>query len=366
MLRNAAKVIATRILQIRSHSSQTLVESLYQGILQRNADPGGLTHYSSQLDNGVSLAGVIRTFIESDEFKSKSQLLPQLLRGYSDEDVAVLYEFARKAAPQPGFIVDFLGVRTRATSVWAAARQLNGRVLDVPIPRDFHAEAIEWLGLLKSVKTARDRYVAMELGAGFGPWVVAGGIAARDRGIRDIRLYAIEGDPVHYACLRQHLSDNSFDPDRQVLLESAVGVANGTAQWPIVSDSVEHWGMRPIFAEQELGHNESFSQTREVRVIAMRDLVLREDRWDLIHIDIQGHEHDICNSCIEDLNDRVHWIVVGTHSRKIDGDMLQLLTRAHWELEHEQPTTFQFRRTTPLEAMTTIDGTQVWRNPRHD
>jgi hypothetical protein len=98
----------------------------------------------------------------------------------------------------------------------------------------------------------------------------------------------------------------------------------------------------------------------------MRDLVLREDRWDLIHIDIQGDEHDICNSCIEDLNDRVHWIVVGTHSRKIDGDMLQLLTRAQWELEHEQPTTFQFRRNTPLEAMTTMDGTQVWRNPRHD
>jgi hypothetical protein len=44
----------------------------------------------------------------------------------------------------------------------------------------------------------------------------------------------------------------------------------------------------------------------------MRDLVLREDRWNLIHIDVQGHEHDICNS------------------------------------------------------MTTIDGTQVWRNPRHD
>jgi hypothetical protein len=38
-----------------------------------------------------------------------------------------------------------------------------------PIPQDFHAEGAEWIGLLKTVITATDRYVAIEWGAGWAP-----------------------------------------------------------------------------------------------------------------------------------------------------------------------------------------------------
>src|SRR5262249_36770624 len=117
----------------------------------------------------------------------------QLFRGYTDTDTSIIGEFVRDdLKSEPEFIVDFLGVRTRATSLWPDARALAGHVIKTPIPGDFHAETIEWLGLLKSVKSARDKYVAIELGAGFGPWAIAGGTAARSRGIRKIKLYAVE------------------------------------------------------------------------------------------------------------------------------------------------------------------------------
>jgi hypothetical protein len=81
-----------------------------------------------------------------------------------------------------------------------------------PIPQDFHAEAAEWIGLLKTVITATDRYVAMEWGAGWAPWLIAGGLAARSRGIRDIKLYGVEADPAHFESMTQHFNDNDFPP----------------------------------------------------------------------------------------------------------------------------------------------------------
>jgi hypothetical protein len=85
----------------------------------------------------------------------------------------------------------------------------------------------------------------------------------------------------------------------------------------------------------------------------------------MIHIDVQGHEVEICRSCIEELYRRVHWLIVGTHSRKLDGDMIELMRAAGWLLENEKPSKFHFLLEAPtLEAMTHVDGIQVWRNPR--
>ena len=104
----------------------------------------------------------------------------QRYSGYAPADLAVLEEFRLRALrPEPGFIVDFIGVRTRATSLWREVQELAGTIVPPPVPSDFHAEAVERIGLLKAVKDARDQFVMMELGAGWGPWLVAGATAAR-------------------------------------------------------------------------------------------------------------------------------------------------------------------------------------------
>lgn len=291
----------------------------------------------------------------------------QLFPGYTEADTKIFAEFANPdAKPEPGFIVDFLGSRIRTTSLWKEARTLDGQLIGIPVPADFHAEAIEWIGLLKAVRSAAGQYVAMELGAGFGPWVVAGAVAARRRGINNIRLYAVEGDSQHFRFLRQHFADNGFEPDEHALFEAAVGVSPGVARWPVIEDSSssEAWGHRPIQGGADY-MGRTFQKTKQVDIISMRDLVVREARWDMIHIDVQGAEVDICRSCIDELSSRVRWIIAATHSRKLDGDFLELMCRAGWILEHEKPAKFAFApNPVTLEAMTTIDGTQVWQNPR--
>lgn len=291
----------------------------------------------------------------------------QLFPGYTGEDTRIFSEFINpNAKPEPGYLTDFLGSRIRISSLWKEARTLDGQLLGLPIPGDFHAEAVEWIGLLKAVRSATGKYVAMELGAGFGPWVVAGGLAARGRGINNIHLYAVEGDPEHFKSLQHHFVDNGFQPNEHTLIEAAVGTAAGVAQWPVLdgASAAEEWGLRPMYSNVDY-NGRQFDKTRPVSVLPMHNLVVREPCWDLIHIDVQGEEVDICQSCIEELNTRVRWIIVGTHSRKIDGLFLDMMWSAGWFLEHEKPAKFTFQpNATSLEALTTMDGTQVWRNPR--
>jgi FkbM family methyltransferase len=302
----------------------------------------------------------------------------QWYRGYSDQDLALFGHFPPvRSEPQPGFILDFLGVRTRVSHM-KAFEALDGSVFGTPVPVDdwFHAETIEYVGLLKSVMTAKDRYVVLELGAGWGPWLISGGAAARRRGIKDIRLHGIEGDPEHFDSMVTHFRDNGFDPAAHRLDNAAIGVRAGRARWPKVAVPSDDYAMRPVACSGEGGEPAAdakgpdyrgaiFDEYLDVEMLAFDSVLEREPLWDLVHIDVQGTETELCTASIEMLNQRVRWLVIGTHSRKIDGDLIDLFFRHRWFLENEKPARFNYDPCWPtLEVMTVKDGTQVWRNPR--
>ncbi len=95
----------------------------------------------------------------------------------------------------------------------------------------------------------------------------------------------------------------------------------------------------------------------------MSDIVDRP--MDLLHIDIQGLEHDVLAGSIELLNQRVRAIFVGTHSRKIEGLLIDLFHANGWRLERERPAKFVYEPTRPdVVGWTTRDGGQYWINPR--
>lgn len=172
----------------------------------------------------------------------------QWYRGYSDEDLSLFDEFPPVPSdPQTGFIVDFLGVRTRVTHA-TPFTSLDGRVFGTPVPVDdwFHAETIEYVGLLKSVLTARKRYVVLELGAGWGPWLISGATAAKRRGIKDIRLHGVEGDPEHFASMQTHFRDNGFDPAVYRLDNAVIGVKAGRSRWPKLAVPSADFAVRPL------------------------------------------------------------------------------------------------------------------------
>jgi FkbM family methyltransferase len=300
----------------------------------------------------------------------------QIYAGYEPEHLAVFDAF-EAAAPQPraGFVTDFHGSRARIASLWNGVEHLDGAVLPKPIPGDYHAEAVEWIGVLKSVLAGKRSFIAMEVGAGMGPWLVAGAVAARLRGVHTIRLTGVEADPGRFALLRRHLLDNGFEPDQHTLIQAAVGVQGGTAQWPYLADPRNHAGARPVgtairntMATESTESDYDGTNTRKVidiAIVPFADLLKNETRWDLVHVDVQGDECDLCRTCSELLSQRVRYLVVGTHSRKLDGELLEIMFKAGWVLEHEKPTRFVYDMSREsLEVMTTHDGTQVWRNPR--
>ena len=56
---------------------------------------------------------------------------------------------------------------------------------------------------------------------------------------------------------------------------------------------------------------------------------------DLIHCDVQGSEYDVLTAAQETLNARVRRVVVGTHSRRIEAELLDFFAAQGWRLEDE-------------------------------
>jgi hypothetical protein len=128
------------------------------------------------------------------------------------------------------------------------------------------------------------------------------------------------------------------------------------------------WGARPIregSADDVDYLSGRVDQFVTVKVLESKQLVLKEATWDMIHMDVQGWEGEICRSCIDALSERARWVVIGVHSRIQESELLRIFHEAGWILEHEKPTQFRYRPSqVNFEAMVTADGTQVWRNPR--
>lgn len=180
------------------------VTDVYVELLGRMPDDEGLRYWSSiaaefgvdAVRNAVTTTDEYRARIGSTGRPNSDCESLQVFAGYREAELDIIREFENAdAKPQPGYVVDFLGGRIRTNSLWQSARHLDGRVTGLPIPGDYHSEAAEWVGVLKAVRAARGEFVALELGAGYGTWSVASGLAARSRGIRTIRLCAVEADP---------------------------------------------------------------------------------------------------------------------------------------------------------------------------
>jgi FkbM family methyltransferase len=171
--------------------------------------------------------------------------------------------------------------------------------------------------------------------------------------------------------MQQHFLDNALDPAAHRLICAAVGVERGRARWPKIGDLANGAGARPV---RDYGSGVDVADAAymagalhdfiEVDILPLAELLEEQPEWDLVHLDVQGWEAALCAGCAEALTGRVRWMVVGTHSRVIDGEVIVAMRRAGWVLENEKPTRFTFDPSkASLELMTEMDGIQIWRNP---
>lgn len=279
--------------------------------------------------------------------------------------IDVLRQFApfSTTVPSPGAYSNFVGAVTRTEFLHPSLAWKAGSV--EPVPSDesptLHGLA-EWVGSLRSVLEARDRFVAIELGAGWAPWLVSMAIAAQKRGIKDLALVGVEGAADHHAWMRTHFADNGLDPDQHLLLHAVVGADDGVAYFPKLHDPTLDYGANAVFSDDEREAAVVRGALEKVDCVGLAGLLRRTGRVDLLHMDIQGHEQTVLEASMAEMNGYVRRAVIGTHSRTIDAALLDLFTTHGWQLEYEKPTVVV--QTPEGKLHFPVDGEQVWRNDR--
>jgi FkbM family methyltransferase len=327
------------------------VQTLYEAVLARGPESEEIIE--AQLYLHKSPASLIRALCDSDEFRRRVKApFDHLFDGYRVDEIEILRRYLVHSLPEPGFVKDFVGTRMR-TSFANFTSAFSGVVFDrIPVPGDFRVEAIEWIGVLKAVESSASRFVTVELGAGWGPWVVSSSHVARNLG-KTVRMYAVEADPGKVPNISVHMADNGFNPNDHVVFTGIAGAHDGVAYFPVI-DPLGNWGGEAVYDDPPEG------DYHKLPSISLRTLMKDEAFVDLIVFDIQGAEFHVIEGSLAELCAKAKWMVIGTHSRAVEGKLLELLFANNWALENEQPCRCSYidgRRSRIL-----VDGTQVWRN----
>jgi FkbM family methyltransferase len=345
------------------------VIAAYQLILGRQPESEGVialhaAAHEDRLALGLSL-------MSSDEAKrragiSVSAAWLQLSRmGFGQSDRALLHEVAAPVnKAQPGFFTDFLGQRTRS-SFLADVSAFEGKVGGLPLPADFHAEAAEWIAFIKALKAAPGRLIAAELGAGWGPWTASAHALAQRFGLSPVKLYAVEADPGFFARLQQHMQDNAIPSSVLDLRNAVLTIAGGMREWSVRDASGSDYGARIPEANEAADYRGlPVGSLREMPGLSLSGFLQEEPVWDLIHIDLQGIEEELCRAAMVELTSRVRHVIVATHSKSLDAGCFEVFHQAGWNcVMNTSPLIAHERGLSTIQAMTRIDGMQLWQNP---
>jgi len=265
-------------------------------------------------------------------------------------------------APMAGMAVNFLGVAIDPRIFPPALAERAGTVEPIPLPANWHADIAEWGAALRAVDLSGPRFTMIELGCGWGCWMNNMGAAARSTG-RDIHVIGVEGDVGHIAFAHEALARNGFTPDQWTVVNGIAAGRHGVALFPRQDHAGASWGLEPVFgATDEQRDAAVASGSHDVLpMIPLDQIAGAHDRIDLLHIDIQGGEADLIEECLPTLNEKVAYVVVGTHSRQIEGRLFDMMLAAGWLLEMERPAILSVAGPSPV---VTVDGLQGWRNRR--
>ncbi|HEY0369205.1 MAG TPA: hypothetical protein VGC85_06385 [Chthoniobacterales bacterium] len=264
--------------------------------------------------------------------------------------------------PDAAHRTNFLGVRINPKFVPAILQGTENTVESVPIPANWHADIAEWAAALRAVELAQSRFTMIELGCGWGCWMNNTGVAARRLGL-EVELIGVEGDAAHIGFAHEACATNGFASDQIHLYRGIAAAQSGVALFPRQTHGGTDWGLAPVFGANE---DQRAAAARagthdELPLVALAEIIGARAKIDLLHIDIQGGEADLIARCIDLLCDKVAYLVIGTHSREIEGRIFENLLQSKWLLEIERPAIFNL---TPAGPHVTVDGVQGWRNPR--
>ncbi|WHZ37733.1 class I SAM-dependent methyltransferase [Sagittula sp. MA-2] len=265
---------------------------------------------------------------------------------------------AERPSPAPGTVTNFLGLKVPVAVCPAVLEPLAGTVEGLPDPGNWHADIAEWAAALRAVEAAEGRFTVVELGCGWGCWLMNTGLAARRRGL-ELTLVGVEGDAGHLVQAEAALALNGFRPEDWRLVHGIAAARPGKAIFP--GAGAAGWGGAAVFDPDAatLARAEADPKVQVLDCYPLEELAGGR-RIDLLHIDIQGAETAFVAGNADALDRQVRRVLIGTHSRTIEGALEAHFLGRGWRMEIDRPAIAPLRGGRPVVA---IDGVQMWSNP---
>ncbi|ARV24656.1 class I SAM-dependent methyltransferase [Xanthomonas citri pv. glycines] len=302
-----------------------------------------------------------REFAQDQSHRYRSDQSPFFHYAATFDAIGVMQNHAvPDLEPRVGVLTNFLGVAIDPKFFPSVLSERGGEVEGIPIPANWHADIAEWGAALRAVDLSQGSFTVIELGCGWGCWLNNTGVAARALG-RDVRVIGIEADAHHLQFAEEALTMNGFLPEQISLMRGIAASRAGTALFPKQDLPGASWGNEPIFdaSEQQCETLLSGGMFDRVTMVPLEALIGDQPRIDLLHIDIQGGEADLVEQSLDLLGRSVAYMVIGTHSKQIEGRLYDALLQAGWALEMERAAIFTLIAGKPEIR---VDGVQGWRN----
>ena len=293
---------------------------------------------------------------------------------YSHEDILKLFEtFRSDAEGQSLGVVDFFGALTPSECAPYLAPRAGLKISTPPYPDDsFRAGFVEYLAVLDSVRYASPHsYQMAEVGASYGPFTaLCALLALKAEPSRQVYVRLVEAAKNGDMAIAKNLAANGLFPHGKVdvkIFSAAVSSRSDTLYFPDVDCTVDN-GAMVSRDNQDVDVRGAKILHVAVEAIPLDEVIasFRSDQLvDLIHVDIQGSERFVIADAMGVLNMRVRRIMIATHSRLIEGELLDIFHRNGWSLIAEDPVIFNYQ---PLLSsfigMAIHDGSQYWVNNR--
>jgi len=347
------------------------IRAAYRLLLNREPDPEGFRFFVERCRAGeLTMERLHGSIIWSDEYQARRQRDPAsaLLR-HSEIDQELLLR--HRAPPElltadPSCFTNWLGIRTDA-SLFPQADALRGKVFpEIPLSGDgVFGGYNEYFALLHSIEAVPDRrrLSMVELGAGWGPWISAAGVCCRRMGFKDIGLCGVEADASRFEKMHEHFTRNGLTDLNCRLIHGAAWSSDTTLKFPKID--VRDHGAAIGEGDGVVDYRGHARDVVDVPAYSVDTICGDLGVIDYMHWDLQGAEIQVAQSAINFLDERVRFIFVGTHSRLIEGELLELFFQHKWDLILEAPCRFAWDLGKPsLTGMIVMDGEVFLRNPK--
>ncbi len=271
---------------------------------------------------------------------------------------------------EPDYSVNFLGVVTRNSYAGLESKH-SKQFVRLSLP-DFNEEYFEWIDLLEAVIHAKERYTMIELGAGYGRWLINAVAALKRVKSFPYTLIGVEPEPTHFEWMRLHFKDNGVNPRRSRLIKAAAAGKDGSL-WFYVGRPAEWYGQAiaatvpmPTSMFQRLRVNITGKakvgneEVRKVRAVSLNTILRRLTTVDLIDLDVQGAELEVLAAARDPLHKKVKRVHIGTHGAEIESGLRVLFNGLGWQNINDYGCGCECD--TPYGKIQFQDGVQTWVN----